>query len=221
MAATGSVPGRRIEILRSAAAAFRRRGYYGASVDEIASSVAMTKGNLYYYFKNKEDMLYACHEHSLEILLGILAEVQAEDSPPDVKLRRLVLAFVHTILDELHGSALTLDFDALSPPLLRRVITRRDKFDRGIRAIIEEGIQQGLFTDGEPKMITFAILGAVNWIVKWFDPNGPRTSDQIAEAFADYLVGGLRRPDAALQTAGLSKSRRHQSSFRTYSKSSG
>jgi AcrR family transcriptional regulator len=221
MATNESVPGRRIEILRSAAAAFRRRGYYGASVDEIASSVAMTKGNLYYYFKNKEDMLYACHEHSLAILLGILADVQADDSPADVKLRRLILAFVHTILDELHGSALTLDFDALSPPLLRRVIARRDKFDRGIRAIIQDGIDQGLFTDGEPKMITFAILGAVNWIVKWFDPSGPRTSDQIANAFADYLVAGLRKPDTALQTVGASKPRHHQASLRTYSKSSG
>jgi AcrR family transcriptional regulator len=44
---------RRIEILKSAAAAFRRRGYHGASVDEIASALEMTKGNLYYYFRNK------------------------------------------------------------------------------------------------------------------------------------------------------------------------
>ena len=54
---------RRTEILKSAAAAFRRRGYHGASVDEIASALAMTKGNLYYYFKNKEEIIFACHEY--------------------------------------------------------------------------------------------------------------------------------------------------------------
>ena len=124
---------RRIDILKSAAAAFRRRGYHGASVDEIASALEMTKGNLYYYFRNKEEILYACHDYSLDVLLALLEDVQAEPSPPDVKLRKLVLAFVHVILDELQGTALTLDLQALSPPLLRKVIVRRDVFDRGLR----------------------------------------------------------------------------------------
>lgn len=182
---------RRIEILRSAAAAFRRRGYHGASVDEIASALEMTKGNLYYYFKNKEEILFACHDHSLNLLLALMADVRTSDATPEAKLRRLVLAFVHTILDELHGTALTLDPEALSPPLLEQVIAKRDEFDRGMREIIQQGIDQGAFTPGDPKMIEFAMMGAVNWIAKWFDPQGQSTSQQIGDAFADYLVGGL------------------------------
>ena len=182
---------RRIEILKSAAAAFRRRGYHGASVDEIASALAMTKGNLYYYFKNKEEILFACHEYSLDKLLTLMGDVHAENITPEAKLRKLVLAFVHTILDDLHGTALTLDPEALSPPLLKRVITKRDQFDHGIRTIIQQGIDQGQFRPGDPKMIEFAMMGAVNWISKWFDPAGEQTSDQIGDAFADYLVGGL------------------------------
>jgi len=184
---------RRTEILKSAAAAFRRRGYHGASVDEIASALEMTKGNLYYYFKNKEEILFACHEYSLDKLLVLMQDVQAEDSSPEAKLRRLVLAFVHLILDDLHGTALTLDPEALSPPLFKRVIAKRDQFDQGIRAIIQQGIDQGVFRRGDPKMIEFAMMGAVNWIAKWFDPAGPMTSDHIGDAFADYLVGGLKR----------------------------
>jgi AcrR family transcriptional regulator len=184
---------RRIEILKSAAAAFRRRGYHGASVDEIASALEMTKGNLYYYFKNKEEILFACHDYSLDLLLALMAEVQADSASPEVKLRRLVLAFVHLILDELHGTALTLNPESLSPALLKRVVAKRDQFDRGVRSIIQQGIDQGVFTPGDPKMIEFAIMGAVNWISKWFDPDGPMTSDQIGEAFANYLVGGLRK----------------------------
>ena len=151
----------------------------------------MTKGNLYYYFRNKEEILFACHDYSLDMLLALMAEVQAEPSPPDDKLRRLMLAFIHMILDELQGTALTLDLQALSPPLLKRVIAKRDRFDHGMREIIQQGIDQGLFTPGDPKMIGFAMMGAVNWITKWFDPAGPMTSEQIGEAFADYLVGGL------------------------------
>ena len=182
---------RRIDILKSAAAAFRRRGYHGASVDEIASALAMTKGNLYYYFRNKEEILFACHEYSLDVLLALLQHVQADASPPDVKLRTLVLTFVHLILDELQGTALTLDLHALSPPLRRKVIARRDVFDRGLRAIIQDGMDQGHFTPGDPKMVAFAVMGAVNWITKWFDPAGAMSSDQIGRAFADYLVGGM------------------------------
>lgn len=192
MARGAATADRRVEILKSAAAAFRRRGYHGASVDEIASTLEMTKGNLYYYFRNKEDILYACHEYSLDILLNLMKEVQQEPIPADRKLRRLILAFVHLILDELQGTALTLDPEALSPPLLAKIIAKRDEFDRGMRAIIRQGMDEGLFGKGDPKMIEFAIMGAVNWISKWFDPAGPMTSEQIGEAFADYLVGRIR-----------------------------
>ena len=184
---------RRIEILKSAAAAFRRRGYHGASVDEIASALEMTKGNLYYYFKNKEEILFACHEYSLDKLLALMDDVQADQTTPEAKLRKLMLAFVHLILDDLHGTALTLDPEALSPPLLKRIIAKRDQFDHGIRTIIQQGIDQGAFRPGDPKMIEFAMMGAVNWIAKWFDPAGPMTSDHIGDAFADYLVGGLKK----------------------------
>jgi AcrR family transcriptional regulator len=183
---------RRIEILKSAAAAFRRRGYHGASVDEIASALKMTKGNLYYYFRNKEDILYACHEYSLDILLQLMREVQRDPIPADQKLRKLILAFVHLTLDELQGTALTLDPDALSAPLFAKVVAKRDEFDRGMRAIIEQGMDEGVFARGNPRMLEFAIMGAVNWISKWFDPAGPMTSQQIGEAFADYLVGQAR-----------------------------
>lgn len=191
MSRTTTSTDRRIEILKSAAAAFRRRGYYGASVDEIASALNMTKGNLYYYFENKEEILFACHEYSLDKLLALMQDVQAEPMSPEAKLRKLVLAFVHTILDDLHGTALTLDPEALSPPLLKRVIAKRDQFDHGMRAIIQQGIDQGTLRAGDPKLIAFAMMGAVNWIAKWFDPAGSATSDQIGDAFADYLVGGL------------------------------
>lgn len=183
---------KRVEILKCAAAAFRRRGYHGASVDEIASALEMTKGNLYYYFRNKEDILYACHDYSLTVILGIMDEIRAEPIPADDKLRKLIVAFVHLIIDELHGTALTLDLQALSSRLLKKVIARRDEFDRGLRAIIQEGVAQQLFTPTDTKLVAFVIMGAVNWIPKWYTPEGTKTSDEIGRAFADYLLAGLR-----------------------------
>jgi TetR/AcrR family transcriptional regulator len=184
---------RRVEILKSAAAAFRRRGYHGASMGEIARALRMTKGSLYYYFKNKEEILFFCHDYSLDILLELLKQAEAAGGAPPEKVRVLVESFVHHILDDLRGTAMTLDFQALSAPLLRRVIAKRDRFDRGVRRLLQEGMEAGAFAPGDPKLLTFAILGAVNWIPRWFDPVGPATSEEIGRVFADYLVSGLRK----------------------------
>jgi TetR/AcrR family transcriptional regulator len=184
---------RRVEILKSAAAAFRRRGYHGASMGEIAQALRMTKGSLYYYFKNKEEILFFCHDYSLDILLDVLERVEAAGGTPPQKLRSLIESFVHHILDDLRGTAMTLDFQALSAPLLRRVIAKRDRFDRGIRRLLQEGMDAGAIAPGDPKLLTFAILGAVNWIPRWFDPRGPATSEEIGRVFAEYLVTGLQK----------------------------
>jgi AcrR family transcriptional regulator len=173
----------RIEILKSAAAAFRKLGYHGATVEQIASALRMKKGNLYYYFRNKEEILFACHQYSLDRLLALLEEVQQSDAGPEDKLRRLIVTFVHTILDELHGTALFLDLEALTPAHLKTVI---------VRQVIQQGVAYGSFGPVDAKLLSFAILGAVNWIPRWFDPAGPASSEQIGQLFADYLIGGLR-----------------------------
>jgi AcrR family transcriptional regulator len=186
---TGST---RIDILKAAAKAFRKLGYRGATVEEIAAALSMKKGNLYYYFRNKEEILFACHQYSLDCLMQLLDEVERSGLEADEKLRRLVVAFVHTILDELHGTALLLDLEALTPSHLKTVIARRDRFERGVRQVIEDGIAEGHFGAGDPKLLAFAMFGAVNWIPRWFDPEGPATSQQIADLFADFFIRGLQ-----------------------------
>src|SRR5436305_494839 len=176
----------RVDILKSAAAAFRRVGYHGATVEQIAAALHMKKGNLYYYFRNKEEILFACHQYSLDRLLALLDEVQQSGCGPEEKLRRLIVTFVHTILDELHGTALFLDLEALTPAHLKAVIVRRDQFDRGMRQVIHEGTAAGSFGSVDAKLLSFAILGAVNWIPRWFNPQGPASSEQIGQMFADY-----------------------------------
>src|SRR5438132_11311814 len=69
----------RIDILTSAAKAFRKLGYHGATVEQIAAALHMKKGNLYYYFKNKEEILFACHQYSLDRLTQLLGEIQQSD----------------------------------------------------------------------------------------------------------------------------------------------
>lgn len=61
-----------------------------------------------------------------------------------------------------------------------------------MRQVIEEGIRARQWAGTDAKLISFAILGAVNWIPRWYDPEGPSSSQEIADRFADYLLAGLR-----------------------------
>jgi AcrR family transcriptional regulator len=190
--APASADATRVDILKSAACAFRRLGYHGATVEQIAAALQMKKGNLYYYFRNKEEILFACHQYSLDRLLTILEDVEGSPAAPEDKLRRLIVSFVHTILDELHGTALFLDLEALGPAHRRAVVTRRDRFDHGLRQVLDDGARAGVFALQDVKLQSFAILGAVNWIPRWYSAQGPCSSDEVAERFADYLIAGLR-----------------------------
>ncbi len=182
----------RVQILQSAAAAFRKFGYHGATVQRIAATLRMKKGNLYYYFRNKEEILFACHQYSLDRLILLLDEIADRGDAPDEKLRTLIVELVHTILDELHGTTLFIDLEALTPAHFKTVVGRRDRVDRGMRQIIADGVTTGAFGNRDAKLLSFAILGAVNWIPRWFKPAGPASSREVADRFADYLIAGLR-----------------------------
>src|SRR6266498_3722816 len=90
-APAAQTPSTRVQILQSAAVAFRRLGYHGATVEQIATSLRMKKGNLYYYFRNKEEILFACHQYSLDRIIDLLEDIARSNDKPEVKLRRLIV----------------------------------------------------------------------------------------------------------------------------------
>ncbi len=178
-------------ILRSAARAFRRDGFHGASTRQIADDLGMTKGSLYYYFRDKEQILFLCHDRSLDLMLRSLDEVERSELEPEGQLRLLIRRHVEVMIDELGGSAMALDFGSLSPPLLRRVVAKRDAYEKGFRRIVARGAAAGRFRRVEPKIVALAILGSINWVARWYRPEGAMTSAEVGAAFAEYFVNGL------------------------------
>jgi TetR/AcrR family transcriptional regulator len=181
------------QIIRVAALAFRKKGYHGTTMDDIAKKLKITKGSLYYYFKNKEAILFDCHTASLDIVEQVIEEVRTTDLSPSEKIHSVVYHYLGKMLDKLLGSVLLLEEESLSPNLLKQIIKRRDGVERFMRETIEEGIRVGEFQDGDPKLLTFAILGAINWSPKWYNPSGDKSASEIAREFAGYLVRGLRK----------------------------
>lgn len=188
---------KREAILRSAAGAFRRKGYHGTSMEDISEQLLMTKGSLYYYFADKEEILFACHDFSLDRVLDRMQEViEAEkDSNAADRLGALIQGLVDVMIDDLQGSALALDFTALKEELLEKIIAKRDKFERGMRAVISDGVKSREFRNVDPKLATFAILGAINWISKWYRPDGTFKAADIGRMYSDLFVKGLSKGD--------------------------
>jgi len=184
---------RKLQIMRGAAAAFRNRGYAATSVRDIARRLGMAPGNLYYYFRNKQDILYFCQDYSLDVLLRAARRIVGEPAVPEAKVRALVRAQVLCMLDELHGSAGHIEFHAMPPGRLRKIIAKRDAYERLVREVVAEGVRARRFAPCDPKLTTLAILGAVNWTARWYRPGGDWSPEAIADAFADYLVRGLSR----------------------------
>jgi hypothetical protein len=98
---------------------------------------------------------------------------------------------IRAITDEVYGAVMLTDLESLTALQRRRYVAMRDRFEHGVRQMIREGIERGEFRKVDPRLAGFAILGAINWIPKWYDPRGALSAAEIADAFADFLVGAL------------------------------
>ena len=190
--ASGDFEERRTEILRSLGEVLRERHISALRMQDIADRLGLTKGNLYYYFKSKQDLLFHCHMRSMEGSLKVLAQVQAMEGSAADRVHALLTLHIRNILDESYGAVLLTDLENLSPAQRRAYIPLRDKFEHGLRDLIQAGTQAGEFPKRNVTTIGFAILGGINWISKWYNPKGPESSARIAESFAGFYVDGLR-----------------------------
>jgi TetR/AcrR family transcriptional regulator len=179
-------------ILRAAAGVFRRRGYARTGMREVAAAADLSPANLYYYFASKDELLFFCQDRSLDRMLAALTAIARRRRPPDERLRAVIGAHLALLLDQLDGAAAHLETDALPPTLRQRVVAKRDRYERGVRRIVASGIRAGTFARCDAALVTRALLGALNWTARWYRPDGPAAPGVVAEAFADYLVGGLR-----------------------------
>jgi len=200
---------RRDQILDIAVATFRNKGYAGTSTQDIGRALHLTKGSLYYYFRDKEDILFWCHERALDHLLAVAREVRRRHLDPATALGELIEQHVGIMVHEFRGTALALEVTALTDSRRTRVVSRRDRYERILRDIIEQGVNSGTFRPVDPKLASFAILGAINWMARWYRAGGGASPREIGRSFADLFVQSLRRrPAPKLKIRGVRPSGR-------------
>jgi AcrR family transcriptional regulator len=195
---------RRLEILRAAGRTFREQGFAETGMRDIAEAAALSPANLYNYFQGKHEILFFCQDNSLDRMIGALEKARRMRAGAAEKLHIIIVSHLRCVLDEVEGSAAHLLTSVLPAPLRRGLIAKRDRYEEGVRQLIAAGTRSGEFVACDPTLTACAILGALNWSVRWFSPEGRLTPTEIAEGFADYLIRGLlskpqtlRRPRVA------------------------
>lgn len=181
---------RKEEVLHAALRAFRDTGYHGTTLADIADRLGVRKTALYHYFPDKESILYACHQESLGELDRLVRESRRLDTASD-QLEWAIREHVRVMTDTLEGSPLAFEVTSLSPARQAEVIAARDRYEHALRGMIDRGVERGEFRPVDSKIAVFAILGAINWIARWYRPEGSVQAPELGVQFAEHLIGGL------------------------------
>jgi AcrR family transcriptional regulator len=188
---------RRLEILRAAGKQFRTSGFAETGMRDIAAAADLSPANLYNYFHGKHEILFFCQDVSLDRMLAALEKARRLRAGAAERLRLVIVSHLRCVLDEVEGSAAHLLTGALPPRLQRALVVKRDRYEEGVRQLIAAGARTGEFAPCDPALAARAVLGALNWSVRWFNPDGALTAAEIAEGFANYLIRGLlAKPDS-------------------------
>jgi TetR/AcrR family transcriptional regulator len=181
---------KRLAIIRAAGQAFRQRGFHHTSLDDVAKALGVTKPTLYYYAKGKQDLLFQCHQHALD--LGDAATRRVDDEAPALRNLERVLAFyIEQITVDFHSYTTLSDLNDLDEPQRKEILRRRRKFDRFCRDLIRRGHEDGSIRPCDPMLTVFWIMGAINAIPRWFDPSGSLSGQEVARQYTALLTEAI------------------------------
>jgi len=184
----------REEILEAAAQVFRKKGFHGASMEDIAKAVNLQKPSLYHHVSSKQEILLALLERALELVLERISAISTQDIPPDTKLKHMVRAYLQILAENTDLSAVLLfEHRSLERKQHARHVPNRDRFEALWRSVLEEGVAAKLFVCEDPALTTRAILGILNWTITWYRPDGVLEIDEIADRYSNLLLNGLCR----------------------------
>ena len=184
---------KRDAVMKTAAHLFLEHGYQKTSMSLLAARLKVTKPALYYYFRNKEEILMECYRSGIAEIEGSLGRLNPDAGSAMARLKIYVHEYATVVLTHEFGRCVAMiDDSELSAQTRRGVRDLKRKIDASVRSLVADGILDGSIAICNPKLVSFAIAGAINWAGTWYKPSGELSSSQIAQAFTDILTGGLR-----------------------------
>jgi TetR/AcrR family fatty acid metabolism transcriptional regulator len=188
---------KRGRILEAAVKVFAERGFFNATVAEIARAAGVADGTIYLYFKSKDDLLLRLFEEKVTELHDSAQAALAEEQGAPARLRRFIQ--LHLALVEKNP-----DLAAVLIVELRQsaaLVKQSDKAKLSayldvIAQVVRDGQQQGELDPGiSPGVVKRAIFGALDELALAWLLSGRRTSlKKSAAEVAEWFVRGLLPP---------------------------
>jgi AcrR family transcriptional regulator len=180
------------EIALAAVKLFEQKGYHATSVQDIADEVGLQKGSLYHYIHSKEDLLLQIAHQAISEFNQRLERVIASDSTAKEKLIRAIENHLTVSISNLQTTTVLLR-EAFSlgetPGSVIQQLT--DRYLDLWTQILLEGMKTGEFSVENPRITALAILGACNWVYRWYKSSGELSAEEVASLFSNLFLQGL------------------------------
>jgi AcrR family transcriptional regulator len=193
--ATGDAS-RRDDIIQAAIRAFAAQGYRRTSMRDIAAEAGLSKAGLYHHVRTKEELLVNIYERSMAETLADEQSVVAAGLSPEETLTTLLRTRIIDMCESQHVHKI-LAAEESELPIDLMGAARKARTDRVklLAQVIREGMKTGVFRPPvSVNIAVLAILGTVNFIYQWYEPKGPLSPSQLADALTEHLVSGIRTP---------------------------
>lgn len=188
---------KRAAILSQAARLFNYKGSRATTLQDIATTLGLTKTSLYYYVRTKEELIYQCYLAALNHHLGQMDAIEARTSDPAERTRAFFLQHFDNWLAAREGRgphyAALLEIASLKGPHREEVEARYIDMFKRLRQYLRDGIASGALRDLETTSATRAILGSVDWVFSWLHSIPLEQVTTVAEQGYDLLARGLYR----------------------------
>jgi TetR/AcrR family transcriptional regulator, cholesterol catabolism regulator len=182
------------EICRTAARVFYEKGYDGASMQDIAEAVGLTKAGLYHHVGSKDRLLFEIMNYGMDILdETVLARVRSIQDPRD-RLRATIIGHIDLIVRarDLEITVILHENRSLKGALRRKINARKRAYIEYLKTLIGEVQREaGRMPETPPALATFYLLGIVNWLYQWYQPGGPIKQKELEKATVDFFFRGL------------------------------
>ena len=182
---------KRLALLRTAARAFNESGFHQTSLNDLAKRLNVTKPTLYHYVKNKDEILLACQQMALERMQEVLDQVESSSVNGLEKIKLFMRRYAEVVIEDF-GICMIMSGDQPLECESRGVISKqRDILDSAIRELIKQGIADGSIRQCDPRLATFALFGAFNWVAHWYTAGGELSPTEVADQFLEIFEKGL------------------------------
>lgn len=188
---------KRDAVLRTAAQMFNEKGFHATSLDDVAERLHITKPTLYYYVKNKDDILFQCVSRGLVLLQDAIRDVAQSGGTAKDKLFAAMRQYAEIVTMDFGMCVIRVGEDPLPLESRKKLRAMKRQLDMEFRQLIQQGIEEGSMAPCDPKMAAFTIAGALSWIGRWYSPDGPLSADDIARQMIALLSLGVCRTDPA------------------------